>query len=310
MKDFKIHFLNTIWSDAIILEASKHYGFLDTGSSFYYPMITSYLNDLNIKTIDFIILSHFHSDHYGNVKNIIENYDVKTLYLKRYYGLDGTTSSGYQSNEEYIENEFKNYYDILAVAKKHNTNVIFVDELNKDILEIDFQGVTLELYDIKNTLYEMYNDKTSEYYQIKKFNDNFNSLGVFIRVNNKSIYLGADVTNSTTDIKPLHGLAEKMISKIYEKHNINHIDLYKSCHHGGGGTNPLSLCNLMKAKYVIITNTDRWLDNYPTYNNLKEANNDVVILKTDYSKYIFNIEDDITYQTINDTSLFITLKKD
>ena len=34
-----------------------------------------------------------------------------------------------------------------------------------------------------------------------------------------------------------------MINRIYEKHNINHIDIYKSCHHGDGGTNTLPLCN-------------------------------------------------------------------
>ena len=65
MKTFKIHFLNTIWSDAIILERNKKYGFVDTGSLFYYPMIKDYLGKLEIKDIEFIILTHFHSDHYG-----------------------------------------------------------------------------------------------------------------------------------------------------------------------------------------------------------------------------------------------------
>ena len=102
MKELKIHFLNTIWSDAIILENDGHYAFVDTGSSFYYPMIEKHLNEHEISNIDFIILTHFHNDHYGNVAKIISNYKVGKLYLKRYYGLDGTTSSGYSSNEEYI----------------------------------------------------------------------------------------------------------------------------------------------------------------------------------------------------------------
>ena len=54
MKELKIHFLNTIWSDAIILENNNHYGFIDTASGFYYPMIEKHLNDLNIKDLDFI----------------------------------------------------------------------------------------------------------------------------------------------------------------------------------------------------------------------------------------------------------------
>lgn len=308
--NLKIHFLNTIWSDAIILEKNNHYSFIDTGSLFYFPMIEKYLNDLNIKKIDFIILTHFHNDHYGNVANIINNYQVNKLYLKRYYGLDGTTSSGYSSNEEYIENEFKNYHKILESCENNNTEIIFIDELNKDILEINFENSYLELYDINNRLYELYSNPNSEFYHQKKFNENFNSIGVFINEKNHPIFLGADLTCSTTDIIELKGLAIKMINKIYQKHNINHIDLYKSCHHGGGGTNPLELCVLLKPKYTVITNTDRWLDTYNTYDNLKQASNDVIILKTDHQKYIFNIDQDITYQTILEESLFLTLKKD
>ena len=63
MKSLKIHFLNTIWSDAIILESNNHFAFVDTGSAFYYPMIKKHLDDLNIQTIDFIIITHFHNDH-------------------------------------------------------------------------------------------------------------------------------------------------------------------------------------------------------------------------------------------------------
>ena len=64
------------------------------------------------------------------------------------------------------------------------------------------------------------------------------------------------------------------------------------------------------AKNVIITNTARWLDTYNTYENLKEAYSDVNILTTDHQKYIFNICDKITYETILEESLFIVLNKD
>lgn len=310
MKKIKIHFLNTIWSDAIILENNNHFAFMDTGSRFYYPMIIKHLEEHNIKTIDFILLSHFHNDHYGNVKKIIEDYSVKKLYLKHYHGLDGTTSSGYQSNEEYIENEFKEYNDILKAAKENNTDLVYLDELNIDTHIIDFNGIEIELYDINNRLYEMYSDKESPFYMQKRFNENFNCLGAFIKVNNNTIYLGADVTCSKTDIVPLKDLSIKMLEKFYKKHNVSKINLYKSCHHGGGGTNTENLCNLLKADYTVITNTDRWLDTYDTYDNLRKANENVIILKTDRQKYIFEISDEITYQVIEEESLFLTLNKD
>lgn len=310
MKELKIHFLNTIWSDAIILENEGHFAFVDTGSSFYYPMIEKHISEYKINNIDFILLTHFHNDHYGNAANIIANYPVKKLYLKRYYGLDGTTSSGYSSNEEYILNEFKKYNEILTVCKQNHTEVIFIDELGKEELELDFAGIVLELYDIKNRLYELYSNKDSEFYMQKRFNENFNSIGIFIKHNGFNIFLGADLTCSKTDIKELKDLSYKMLETIYEKHKINNIDIYKSCHHGGTGTNPAKLCDLMKCKYAVITNTARWLDTYDTFNFLKDANPDVKILVTDYQKYLFKVGSQIDYEQIEDTSLFIVLNKD
>ena len=96
-----------------------------------------------------------------------------------------------------------------------------------------------------------------------------------------------------------------MIEKIYHKYQIEHIDLYKSCHHGGGGTNTKYLCDFLKAKYTVITNTARWLDNWDTYKNLESANQNVVILPTDKQKYIFEIDNEISYQTIDEESLFL-----
>lgn len=312
--NLKIHFLNTIWSDAILLESNNHYAFVDTGSPFYYPMVNKHLIDLNIKTIDFIVLTHFHIDHYGNIKSLVNDFKVNKLYLKKYYGLDGSTASGYSSNDEYIENEFKNYHNILDACKANNTEVCFVEEMNSNVVNIAFDNFNLELYDANNNLYELYSDPCSPFYNQRKFNENFNSMGVFIKVDNNNgnstnIFLGGDVSCSKSDVEAINDLSIRMVNNIYKKHNIDHIDIYKSCHHGGGGTNTLELCQLLKPKYAIITNTDRWLDNYPTYDNLKKGNKDVTILKTDYQKYIFEISDIINIQTIKEDSLFITLNK-
>lgn len=307
MKDLKIHFLNTIWSDAIILESNGHYAFIDTGSKHYYPMIEEYLNNLNIKKLDFILLTHFHSDHYGNMQKIIEDYEVSEIYLKHYYGLEASTGSGSASTDEYLQGEMEKYQGILTSANTKKTKIHFLDDLKTYDATIKFQEIELELYDLENRLFKIYHNPESEFYLQRKFSQNFNSLGVFIRVNNHNIFLGADVTCSKTDIVELKGLSYQMVERFYQKHSIDHIDLYKSCHHGGSGTNTLPLCELLKAKYVVITNTDRWLDTYDTYDNLKAGNPKVTILKTDHQKYVFDIKDSITYTTIPDESLFIKL---
>jgi len=310
MKHLKIHFLNTIWSDSIILESNNKFAFVDTGSAFYYPMVKKHLEERQITNIDFILITHFHNDHYGCCDKILKDFNVKKLYIKRYYGLDGTTSSGYASNEEYIENEFKNYHQILNNASEKNTEIIFIDELNSDNIQISFDEHTLDLFNVSNLLNDLYSNPESNFYHQMRFNENFNCLGTFIKVNDFNIFLGGDVTCSSTDIPEVRELSIKMVNKIYEKYQINKLHIYKSCHHGGGGTNTLPLCKLINPDYVFITNTARWLDNWPTFSNLKEANPNVQIYTTDYQKYFIDIKDTVTISKEIEDSLFITLKKD
>ena len=181
MKDFKIHFLNTIWSDAIILESNGKYGFVDTASAFYYPMIKDYLDSRSIKDLEFIILTHFHSDHYGNICDIINDYNVETLYIKKYSGHEGITGSGYDSNEEYLEHEKNKYLEILSMSEKVKS-IVFLDNLVSPYV-LDFNGVNLELYNTTNHLVNLYNDETREYYHQNKFSENANSVPIFISIN-------------------------------------------------------------------------------------------------------------------------------
>ena len=139
-----------------------------------------------------------------NLTRITEKEEV---YLKHFYGLDGITSSGFESNEEYTENEFKQYHKIIEACNKRNVEIIYLDEIKSDTLTINFENIDIELYDIKNTIYDIYNDSSSPYYNQKRFSENYNSIGIFIKINNNTIFLGGDVTCSKSDILELNGLS-------------------------------------------------------------------------------------------------------
>ena len=310
MDKLKIHFLNTIWSDCQILEKNNHFALIDTASKFYYPDLLWYFKKLNIKEFDFIILTHFHSDHYGNVANILNDYVVKRIYLKHYYGIDGQNSSGHDSDNAYWDNEISKYNDIINTAKSHNVEIIYLDEIKKDYEIVNFEEVALQVVDLKNRLYEEYNNHNSAYYQEKRFSENFNSVAVFIKYLNHSIFLGADMTDSETEIIGFGKIAEKEINKFYEQEQINKIEIYKSCHHGGSGTNPEPLLKLINPDYMIITNTDRWLNNYTTIPNVLKINPNCQVYKTDYFVYQFTIGNKISVRKIKKKSLFLKLKKD
>ena len=308
MNKFKIHFLNTIWSDAIILESNGKYGFVDSASQFYYPMIKEYLDKNKIQNIEFIILTHFHSDHYGNICNIINDYNVKTLYIKNYSGHEGITGGGYESNEEYLLHEKEKYQEILNASKKVS-EVIFLDDVVSPYV-INFNGVVLELYNTENHLITLYNDETREYYHQNKFSENANSVPIFINHNNHTVFLGSDLIDSNSSIPEFNALARRIVQTIYDKYDISHIDIYKSCHHGGGGTNGSELLNLLNANHVVITNTDKWLSKWPTLDNVKVANKKAKIYQTDYYQYVFDLsKKKIKVKKIKKESLFLTLKK-
>lgn len=309
MDKMKIHFLNTIWSDAIILEKDNHYAFIDTATDFYYPMIVKHLKKHNIEKIDFIILTHFHGDHYGNVLSLINDYNVGTLYLKHYYGYEGSTGGGLESDDSYINNELNNFKKIIETAVKNQTEIVFIDDLDSDICNIDFNGTNIELYRIENQLYNIYNNINSKYYKQNVFNENQSCIGVFFKVNNFNIFLGADLICMPSDEESLDYSSIKMIKDIYNNHDIKHIDIYKTCHHGHYENNPQELCDLINADYAIITNSTKWTDNYSTIPSLKKANNNVKILHTDHQKYIFTIDENINYEVIEEESLFIILNK-
>ena len=307
MNNFKIHFLNTICSDAIILERNNKYAFIDTGSMFYYPMIKKYLDKLEINEIEFILLTHFHSDHYGNIVNIINDYNVHTLYIKKYSGHEGITGSGYDSNEEYLDHE-KGKYEEIIKASINCDSLIFLDDLEEPLI-IDYDGLALEVYNLTNHLVKLY-EEDGPYYHINKFSENANSTPIFITINGHTVFLGSDCCDNESSVPELSTMARSIIKKIYEKYNINHIDIYKSCHHGGGGTNGLELLSLLNSDHMIITNTDKYLNNWKTIENAKTSNPKVKIYQTDYYQYVFDLSNKkIKITKIPDVSLFLELKK-
>ena len=308
MKTFKIHFLNTIWSDSMILEYDNHFGIVDTASKFYYPMIKDYLTKLNIQDLDFVFLSHFHSDHYGNLTSIINEYNVKKLYIKKYSGHEGITGSGYQSNEEYLIHEKERYEEILAASSKCG-NTIFLDDLDEPYI-INFNGINLEVYNLVNHLVKLYDDPNSSFYHVNKFTENANSAPIYFEYKGHKVFLGSDCCDNESSVSELNTMARTIVKKIYKRHNIDYFDIYKSCHHGGGGTNGIELLKLIKPKHMIITNTDKYLNNWKTIENAKCTRRNVKIYQTDYYQYVFDLSKvKLNVLKIPNESLFLQLNK-
>lgn len=67
----RLHFLKTAWSDIILLEHNDEFAMIDTGFAEQFPKINRYLTTLGVKHLSFILITHFHRDHYGAIPEII-----------------------------------------------------------------------------------------------------------------------------------------------------------------------------------------------------------------------------------------------
>lgn len=57
---------------------------IDSGDIDAYDKVAAYLNALDIKKIDYFILTHAHSDHIGSAAKIIQNFEITNIIMPRY----------------------------------------------------------------------------------------------------------------------------------------------------------------------------------------------------------------------------------
>lgn len=55
---------------------------IDTGEHDEYDSVINYLKSKNIRNLDYLVISHFHSDHYGESSDILKEFKVKTVISK------------------------------------------------------------------------------------------------------------------------------------------------------------------------------------------------------------------------------------
>ncbi len=73
----KVTFLDVYGDSIIIIDRfDKCNIIIDTGEVDDYNTLVNYLNTNNIKRIDYLIITHYHSDHYGEANDVLNNFNV------------------------------------------------------------------------------------------------------------------------------------------------------------------------------------------------------------------------------------------
>ena len=262
----RIHFISVGSSNATLIESNGHYGLIDTsnpydlygnstdlpsGCSNYdvssynvYDKVVPYLESLDINSLDFVIVTHSHSDHIGGVTKLVEEGYITSntvYYYKEFLGVNEDSDKDYGEpyswctdwiyektmeviDELYTNNE-KNKCDVTSkINKKDGTEKTVQSTCQNNL----FNGV-IEFY---NYEIKLFNTESTE----MAINDNNNSLGVLITYGNGTnaikTFIAADMNNLDLDEYRL----------VVEDKNLElkDIDIFQAGHHGHVKSNTIN----------------------------------------------------------------------
>lgn len=201
----KIHFINVsptnLGSDAILLESNGHYAMIDTGEDYDFPdgsdarypyregdntdyrnvmteRVMRHLKNVGVETLDFILITHAHSDHIGNADELMENFNVNKVYMKRY------RDSRITDKNRLWDSQY-NYDKVLAIAGQKGIPVI--QDISKEQAHFSLGDMDIQLYNYEN--------KYTNGQLTPVVDDNSNSIISVITVNGKRIFTAGDLNN-------------------------------------------------------------------------------------------------------------------
>ncbi len=164
LKELKIYFIDVGQGDStLVVTPSLKTVLIDGGEE--KNILVNYLLDRRIKTIDYILISHFDSDHSNGLIDVIQKLDVKNILI---------------SKQAYYSEEYKN---IVQIINKRKINTKFVQQ--GDILKID-KNVEIKI---------MYPPEELEYEDL-----NNNSVVAKLKYINFSILFTGDIEKSEEKI--------------------------------------------------------------------------------------------------------------
>ena len=100
-----VHFVDVGQGDGIVVENNGHYLVIDAGTNDTGKNMIAYLKSLKVDVIDVVIGTHPHEDHIGGLDDVINNFEVKKIYMPNF---SATTRS---------------YEDVLKAIKKSNLQI-------------------------------------------------------------------------------------------------------------------------------------------------------------------------------------------
>lgn len=78
-----IHYIDVRQGDCILIQVNNKNLLIDSGPSTSRKELLKYLNKIKVKKFDYIIATHPHEDHIGNMDTIIKRFNVENFYAPK-----------------------------------------------------------------------------------------------------------------------------------------------------------------------------------------------------------------------------------
>lgn len=79
--DLVVSFIDVGQGDSILVEQGEEAMLIDCGPADSQEQLLDYLEDRNLDTIDYLVLTHPHEDHIGGATAVLETYSVASVYM-------------------------------------------------------------------------------------------------------------------------------------------------------------------------------------------------------------------------------------
>ena len=79
--DLKVSYLDVGQADSILIENNGEYMLIDAGNNEDGELLVKYFNDIEIDGFKYVVGTHPHEDHIGGLDDIINNFNIDTIYM-------------------------------------------------------------------------------------------------------------------------------------------------------------------------------------------------------------------------------------